>query len=333
MRRLGLLVGLLSVLACGGGPSTAPTTSALTPLQVGYASTSATQASAWVAKEKGIFAKNGLDVTLQSIAGGSSPTAALLSGNLDALQISVEAISARLEGGDIVYVAAPVSAPLFWFVSLPSITDASQLKGSKVAVTGIGTATYYAAVVALRHFGLDPFKDVTLVPVNNVPAIFAALQSGQVQAGALSMPTFAQAQKAGMHVLANIADLGVRYPSSWLAVKGSYAKEHRREVTALVKSVTEAVAFQILHPDETTEIIGRYSKVTDAEVLMSSYKTLKPYLNRVPTPRAAEVDEALKLIALRSPKAAAAKAGDFVDTSFVDQLQKQGFIDRLYAGH
>jgi hypothetical protein len=73
--------------------------------------------------------------------------------------------------------------------------------------------------------------------------------------------------------------------------------------------------------------------VTDAEVLMSSYKTLKPYLNRVPTPKAAEVDEALKLIALRSPKAAAAKASDFVDTSFVDQLQKQGFIDHLYAGH
>jgi len=297
---------------------------------IAYAAVSATQAAAWVARDQLIFEKNGLDVTLTSIPGGSSPTAALLSGQIQGLQISVEAISAGLEGGDVVYVAAPVSVPLFWFVSVPAITDASQLRGKKVAATGIGTASYFAAVIALRHFGLDPLHDVQFVTTNSVPNMFTAMQSGNVQAAALSLPTSTLAKKAGMRQLANVADLGVHYPSSWLAVRRSYINAHRGEVAAMVKSISEAIAFELQHPDETKQIIGRYSRVTDSAQLSETYEALAPHLNRVPRPEASQVAEALTLLALQSPKAATASPGHFVDSSFVDKLKREGFFDRLY---
>jgi NitT/TauT family transport system substrate-binding protein len=311
-----------AVPSAGGGP--------LTPVTIAYAAISASQAGAWVAKEEGIFAKHGLDATLTSIPGGSSPTAALISGKIDALQISVEAIEADLAGADIVYVAAPLSVPTFSFVTQPSITDPRQLKGQRVAMTGFGTATYYAAVIALRHFGLDPFKDVVLVRTGSLPAMVDAMKSGQIQAGAFSLPTLAEVQAAGMRVMVNVADLGIRYPSSWLTVTRAYAQAHRPIVAAMVASITEAIAFEQQHPARTIAVIAQYAHISDPNLLAQTYRAVILQLNRVPLPAPSEIRQALDLIAIRNPEAKGADPARFVDTSFVVQLEKDGFIDRLY---
>jgi len=339
-----LAVAAIVATACGGTPAASPaaptaataaTTAAsptakpLVKFSVGYASVSGTQAAAWVAKEKGIFQKNGLDVTLESIAGGSSPTAALLSDQIQALQISVEAVSATLEGADIVYVAGPVSSPLFWFIAGPQIKTPTDLKGQKIAATGVGTATYFADILALRSFGLD-LKDVQIITTNNVPGILAAVQSGQVAGGAVSMPTYSEAKKQGLKTLVNVADLGSKYPSSWLAVRRKTIETRRADVLALVRSITEAIAFEIKDPAETQRIIGIYTKTTDPALLKETYDTLVPYLNKVPTPKAEQVGTALELIALDNPKAKGADPTKFVDPSFVQELEKAGFIDSLY---
>lgn len=350
MRRSALssmLAAAVLVTACGGAaaPSAVPAspsasaaaaattapspTKALTKVAIGYAAISATQAGAWVAKEKGIFQKNGLDATLESIGGGSSPTAALLADKITALQISVEAMSATLGGGDIVYVAAPISVPLFWFISAPSIKTAADLKGKKVAATGLGTATYYAAVLGLRKLGLAP-SDVDMITTNTVPAILAAVQSGQVAAGAVSMPTYAKAKQAGMNTLVNVADIGFRYPSSWVAVRRKTIETKRDLVAAIVKSLTEAISVEIKDPAGTQAIIGKYTKTTDPVLLKETYDSLAPHLNKVPTPKADQVQAALGLIAANDPKAKDADPKKFVDTSFVDELEKSGFIDGLY---
>ncbi len=337
---VGLITLLVTITGCcafaaaqpSPGPSVPqPTTPRQTHVTVAYAAISASQAAAWVAKEEGIFAKNGLDVDLESIPGGSSPTAALIADKIQALQISMEAIEATLAGADIVYVAAPLSIPLFSLVCVPSITEASQLKGAKVAMTGFGTATYYADIVALQHLGLDPFKDVTLIRAGSLPAMVTALQSGQIQAAALSMPTLAQAKQLGMRVLVNVASLGVRYPSSWLAVTRRTIRTHPGLVDALVRSITEAIAFEKRQPQRTMEIIGRYAKINDSRLLSETYRATVPHLNRAPLPSADDVREALKLIAIRNPEAAKADPATFVDTRFVERLQKSGFIDRLYT--
>ncbi len=144
------------------------------------------------------------------------------------------------------------------------------------------------------------------------------------------MPTYSQAKKAGLPTLVNVADLGVKYPSSWLAVRRSVIESRRDVVSSLVKSITEAIAFEIKNPAETMAIIGKYTQTTDQALLKETYDTLAPYLNRVPTPKAEQVAVALELIALNNPKAKDAEPKEFVDTTFVDELQKSGFIDSLY---
>src|SRR2546428_2330623 len=171
-------------------------------------------------------------------------------------------MSAGVEGGDIVYVAAPVSSPLFWFVALPTVNGPADLKGKKIGATAIGSATYFADVLALQKLGLDPDKDVTLTSVNNVPAILAAMQSGQVAAGGPSMPTYSQAKKLGLKTLVNVADLGFKYPSSWLAVRKSFIERDREAVTRLVRSITEALRRQPVHPIRTPAGIRTRRQIT-----------------------------------------------------------------------
>src|SRR3989442_1308446 len=216
-RAIAVLCAALVFAACASAPVAVPSASArgTIALSLAYASVSATQAGAWVAKEQGIFERNGLDVKLESIAGGSSPTAALLSDQVQALQISVEAMSAGVEGGDIVYVAAPVSSPLFWFVALPTVNGPADLKGKKIGATAIGSATYFADVLALQKLGLDPDKDVTLTSLNNVPAILAAMQSGQGAAGAPPSAATPPGKKRRMKTALDVPAPRVPHPPPW----------------------------------------------------------------------------------------------------------------------
>lgn len=299
------------------------------PLAIGMASTSANQLPTWIALDQGLFAKNGLKVSTITIAGGNSPTAALISGQIQVLRIATEAISADLNGANLVYVAAPSSSVSFWLFTNPKITTPEQLKGKKVAVTGIGTATYTAARMALQSMHLDPAKDVTIISAKSVPAIFAAIQSGGVDAGVLSMPVAEAARKAGLHEMVDVAKLGIPFPSSWDAFQRSYVQQHPDVVTKYIRTIAEAMSYERTHPQEAQAILGKYTKTTDPTVLKASYDAVAPYLLKVPAPNTAAVKNALKEIAATNPKAATADPASFIDPSFVNQLQTSGFFSSL----
>jgi len=238
-------------------PSPVPAAAASTPfagqrekLTVGYSAISANQLPAWIAADRGFFAENGLDVDLVSIAGGASPTAALLSGQIQALQISVEAMQATLGGGDLVYVAAPSNTVSFWLFSTPGITSGADLRGRRVGVTGIGTATYTAAKMAVRSLGLDPVNDVTYTSVNNVPAIVGALQTGAIDAGTVSMPTTIQARQAGLTELVEVAKLGIPFPSSWETFSRQYLNSHQDVARGRAAHIQRQAALGAVHAAE-----------------------------------------------------------------------------------
>lgn len=303
------------------------------PLQkiaVGYLALNATQLPSWVAKDEGIFQKNGLDVTLNYLPTSSSPTAALLSGQVQFLVTAEQVIEADLNGADLVYVAAPTQTIFFSLYVNPSIKSAADLKGKKVAITGVGTATDIAAHMALTSLGVDPAKDVTLVNIGSAPSILAALQSGGVQAGILSSPTSYKAEAAGMKQMVDVAKLNKPFPSGWAATSRAYAQAHPDVVSRYVKSIAEAVAFEIHHSDQAEQVLAKYTKTTDAAIVKRTFDDVKPYLNKDPTPDLNAIQTALTEIAPRLPKARTAQPSTFVDSSFAQQLVTSGFIKSLY---
>ncbi len=290
-----------------------------------YSAISASQLPMWVAKEQGFFDQNGIDADIASVAGGSSPTAALLSGQIQFLQISVEAMQAALNGSDLVYIVAPSEVVNFTLFSVPSIKSGADLKGKKIGVTGIGTATYTAAKLALKSFGLGP-NDVQFISVNSVPAILAAMQSGAVDAGAISVPTTLQARAAGMTELVNVADLGIPFPNAWETASRSYLQAHPDIALRFTRSIVQAIGFMKKDPAGTQRILSQYTKITDPAVLEESYNSIAKYLLNDPTPSLTAVKNALDDLSSTLPQAANADPSRFVDTTYVDQLKQSGFV-------
>ena len=326
-----LCLGLLLTACQLAQPPAAPTSAAARQkLAVGYVALNATQLPSWVAQEEGIFDKNSLDVDLHYLPTSTSPTAAILAGEIDVAIIAEQAIQASLNGADLVYVAAPTSNIFFSLYTRPEISDAASLKGKKVGITGPGAATETAAKLALRSLRLDPSTDVALTNLGSAANILAALQAGAVDAGVLSSPTNLQAKALGMRELVNTARLNDPFPSAWAAASKKYIADHTDAMRRFVKSMAEALAFEINHPEPTQQILAKYVKIDDPAVARAAYEEVVPYLNKTLAPDPEAVRSALREQSAAMPQAASADAANFIDSRFTDELEASGFIKGLY---
>jgi ABC-type nitrate/sulfonate/bicarbonate transport system substrate-binding protein len=337
-RWLATLAIMLLVTACTapapGGGSTSASPSATAPpaparehIAVAYSAISAAHLPMWVAQEQGFFDQNGLSVEIISIAGGSSPTAALLSGQIQFLQISVEAMQATLNGADLVYIAAPSEVASFSLFAVPAIRSGAELKGKRIGVTGVGTATYTAARLALKSFGLT-LDDVQITSVNSVPAILAAMLSGAVDAGAISVPTTLLARKAGLTELVNVAELHIPFPNAWQTASRAYLQSHPDVARRFTRSIVQAIGFMKKDPAGTQHVLGKYANITDPAVLDESYQSIAKYLLADPTPSTAAVKNALEELSATLPQAASADPNQFVDLTYINELKQSGFVSQ-----
>src|SRR5258706_13138361 len=111
----------------------------LAKLTVGYSSTASAEIPAWLAKETGIFAKNGLDVQLVYFRGGTTATMALLSGQTPISQGSGQVIvNAALRGADTAMIAGGLVNTERWLMTRPDIKSAGEPKGGAVAMSPFG---------------------------------------------------------------------------------------------------------------------------------------------------------------------------------------------------
>ena len=141
-----------------------PAAAQLTRLNVGYSAVSADQLPAWVAKDTGIFARNGLDVQLIFFTGGTTAILALVSGDVPITQVSGPGlVNSALAGSDAVFVAAGIISLNYVLMGKPGIKTAEQLRSGTLAISRFGSATDSIARFALRRIGLTPGKDVTIV--------------------------------------------------------------------------------------------------------------------------------------------------------------------------
>jgi NitT/TauT family transport system substrate-binding protein len=133
-------------------------------IRVGGGSTSATQMSMWLAKEGNFYEKHGLNVEAISIPGSSLALQAMLAGELPIIQLGGAAsIQANLSGADTVVIATIVKKFLFWIYGRSEISRMEDLKGKVFGTTRFGTLSDLASRFALRFYGIDPERDITMV--------------------------------------------------------------------------------------------------------------------------------------------------------------------------
>ncbi len=317
---------------------TAPPTSAqkLIKLTIGYSSISTSFLPLWIAKETGIYSKNGLDVQMVFFTTGSTAVMALLAGDSP---ISVTAgsgiINSRLGGSDAVLIAGGTVSLDWWLLSRPEIKTPEQLKGGSVAISSFGSSSDFVARFALRKLGLDPEKDVILVPVGSPVTRQAAMETKRVLATVHVHPSTFIAQKKGFNVLADVAALGLAYQHTGVATTRRFIKEYPDIVRVYVKSWVEAVHRLKADRERGIKVLGKYmGGLKDREILEKSYDlaVADNMLPRKQYPTLEGVKTILDTFAEKDPRAKNAKPEDFVDMRFIRELDQSGFIDSLYSG-
>jgi len=306
----------------------------LEKLVIGWSAISGSQAPFWITKEAGLFEKNGLDVTMIYIDGGSKATQALLSGDVPIVQVGGNApVVARLRGGDVTMIAGLTNVLAYSLVVVPEIKKPEDLKGKNLSVSRFGSNSDYATRKILIKWGLRPDIDVAVLQIpGGQPVRLAAVQSRQVHGMVAQPPVTNLARKFGLNILAEPEDFGGAYPTTPIASRVSFIKEKRDTVRKFMKALVEGVHVYKTQRDFSKKVIAKYVRVNDAEALEDSYRFFSRLVPVKPYPTIEGIKEALAELGEKDPKARAARPEDFADMSFVRELDENGFIDGLYKG-
>jgi NitT/TauT family transport system substrate-binding protein len=330
-KRIYFLLALAILLISSS--AVAPTHAQLTRLNVGYSAVSADQLPAWVAKDSGIFAKNGLDVALIFFTGGTTAILALVSGDVPITQVSGPGlVNSALAGSDAVFVAGGITSLNYVLLGKPGIKAAEQMKGGTLAISRFGSATDSIARFALRKLGLTPGKEVTLVQVGSGPERLNAVLTGKVSAAVINPPSSFIAEKRGLAVLADVARMGLVFQHTGAATTKKYIREHRDTVRRYVKSHVEAVHRMWTDKEATIHALGKHMPGVEREFLEKSYQNVmsETLFSKKQYPTLEGLNTVLDEIAERDPRAKSAKPEQFADFNFIKELDQSGYIDGLY---
>jgi NitT/TauT family transport system substrate-binding protein len=301
-------------------------------IKVGYSSDAPGSLATWLARDTGIFAKNGLDVELVRTR-TTIGVMALLSGELDFIQASGPVvIESNLRGTDLVYVAGGMATLDFIFMSQPEIKSAEMLKGGVVGLASIRGASLVATEFALEKLGLKN-KDVKFIVIGGTPERLISLRSKLLQATLLSPPTSIVAEKEGFNSLADVGALGLPFLHNGIALSRRFIRDNSDTVKRYVKSQIDAVYLMKTDRKTSVAVLGKYMRQTaNREVLERSYDltaTDQKY-PRKQYPTLAGIQTVLNAIADDNPKAKTARPEQFVDARFIKELDDGGYIDGLY---
>jgi ABC-type nitrate/sulfonate/bicarbonate transport system substrate-binding protein len=285
----------------------------------------------WVAKEARLFDKHGLDVAPVLIPSSVRTLQAILAGESPIAESAGPAVaSARLAGGDVVTIAGSVNILTYYFVTVPSIKRAEDLKGKIGANQSPGTIADFALRISLRKLGLDPAKDVSLRSIGVLYDRIAAMQKGIVQFTVLTEAEKPIVDKLGFSVLLDLISLRIPFPWRGISTTGKYIKEQPDTVRRYMRAYVEAIHYFKTRKEETMQIMSKYSRVEDRNVLEHTWSWFAQNMPENPYPPLEGYQVVLQEMATTNPKAAALNAKELLDTRFVKELEDSGFIASLY---
>ena len=302
----------------------------ITKMTVGYGSISAAQFPVWMAKEAGIFSKNGLDVQLVFFKGSTTAVMALISKETPISQVTGPPIvNAGLRGADSVFVAGGAVVIDYWLMSRPEIKTAEQLKGGSVAVSTFGGQSDFVSRIALKKLGLTPGKDVAMVQIGVAADRLTAVETGKVRAALLNSPDSFIGEKKGLftHAYVNLPS-----QSTGVATTRRFIRENPDLVRKYVKSQIDAVHRIKTDRETGRRVLVKYLGPMDKQILERSYDDISSDQKLPPKqyPTLEGLKNIIEPLAETDAKAKAAKPEDFVDMSFIRELDQSGYIDSLY---
>jgi NitT/TauT family transport system substrate-binding protein len=298
-------------------------------VRINWTAVTGAQSGMFMAKQEGLFRKNGLDVELLHIPSSSRAIQAILAGEIAiSFMDGANAVQANLKGANLALVAGATNRMVFSLMAKPEIKSVSDLRGKKIGITRIGSSTHTSALYALNQAGLKP-SDYQILPLVEVPNIFTALAAGQVDAGVVSPPTNSRARKAGFKELVNLAKEGPEYVSVAVGTSRTYLNANEDTVRRVVRSYAEGVYIFKTNKAAALKMIENQLRVKDADIQEDTHNQFRQYLEYPPYVTRKAMEAVLAELRDKDLAAKSAKPDDFIDARFVAELEKEGFFRKF----
>jgi ABC-type nitrate/sulfonate/bicarbonate transport system substrate-binding protein len=299
----------------------------LKKIKIGYPSLSFRQSNVWVAKEMGLFNKYGLEVEPILFRGGQVATQALVSGDPPIVNIGT-VVQATIQGHNVVLVAAVETKYDLIIFTRPGITQLEQLRGKRIGITGFNSATHYASIIVARHLNVD-VKEFTLIPAGLDTERIAAVNSGVLDATYVATSAAPLARKAGLTEIVSVGDLGVEVQGNGFATSRAYIASNRDTVKSALKGFVEAIYFIYANKKDAQRVFAKYMRTNDPAVLEDSYNGYIKSIPKKPYPTLKGIQFMLDVLAPTLPQAKNFKPEQFVDLSFLQELEKENFFNEM----
>jgi NitT/TauT family transport system substrate-binding protein len=301
----------------------------LKKIRWGVTSLSASQWIPWIAKDARIYERHGLDTELILLRGSGQSSQAIIGGSIFAAPVTLATVmNADLSGADLVTVAHTVAGVQSKLLVKPEIKRPEDLRGKKLAISTFGSLGDFLNRHIIKKYGMEPGRDVILITIGNTPERIQALVSGGVDAADLNYPADAQAERLGFKVLWD-AKKEVSYPSMSVVTRRKSVLEDRDTVMRMVKAHVEAIHYLKTNKEFSLKVLSKYLKTNDRELLEGSYEIYRNDFISVPYPITQGLQATYDYVALQRPEVWKHKPEEFMDASFIAELEKTGFIARL----
>ena len=304
-------------------------------IRLGLSSATAMNTTNWVAEERGLFRKYGLDAEVIITGQGGVPgMSALLAGDIQLLSGSGDLmIASALRGGDSVMIAGTVNKGLQRILVKPDIKTAADLKGKRIGVTRIGAISHVVLLMMLPRWKMSA-SDIQVVQAGTSPNMLASLEKGGIDAAVRSIPTMFVAEDRGYRVLLDMADTDIYYLHSILGTSRGYIKTNRDKVLRFLKAITEGLAYVKQHRKESADIVKKKLRITGPEQERNLDRSIEllatKYYEQVPYISQRGVETILSHLEKENPKAKSADPKSFYDDSFLREIEASGLVKTLY---
>ena len=285
----------------------------------------------WLAKEAGIFKKHGLDLDTIFLNGSVRGIQSLIAGDLSySGAVGTAVINANLAGADIAIIQSQMNTLPYFIIGKTTIKSPEGLRGRAAAVHIPGTSADFAMRLALSKVGI-PYKDIKAVTVGGAPARLAAVTGGQTDFTVVTDGERIQGEKLGLKVIIDMAKLNVPFQFNCSVATRKKIREHPDEARRVVWAMAESIHFFKTRKDESIKVMQKYTRGLPRDVLEGAYAANSDLLVEDTYPTLEGLKQTLEVQALTDPRASKAKAEDFVELRFVDEMKKSGFVDKLYG--
>jgi NitT/TauT family transport system substrate-binding protein len=332
MLRSGLLALLLGVLTAGS----AAAQPRAQQLKLAVSTATPHNTPLWVARDKKIFEKYGLDVQMLFVMGGSLVAQMLAAGEIQVAANAPAALLSLIAGGtDIAMFLGISNTSPFSLISQPNIKTAAELKGKRLGTARFGGSSHISALIALDHLGLDLKRDrIILIQTGLDPERVAALEQRGLDAAMLQRLATKTMVAKGYTQILNLTQAKIPYQNTVLAARRDRMAANANLYDSFIRAVVEGYAF-VFDKDnkqQVKEVLAKNLRLPNADAAEDFYQEALEELDRKPFPTVEGTRTVIKYVSEQNPKVASVKAEKVIDASWLKKLEDEGFFARVYKG-